>query len=185
MAGGPGRLRRGPQPELLEDRQLWHAAALLDKIDVQYIASPVDADAAFRTGEIDHRLPTNYEAWKELVNSVDPVVTQVTTPPPSAHPFIAMNLTKPPFDDVRVRRALALSVDRPALIDSLAGGMAGFGYGMDQTYFGSEWPFGPEELGDYHHYDPEQAKQLLADAGYEGGIPDTGSVHLLYLGPLV
>ncbi|MDZ7728098.1 MAG: ABC transporter substrate-binding protein [Dehalococcoidia bacterium] len=109
-----------------------------DKIDVQYIASPVDADAAFRTGEIDHRLPTNYEAWKELVNSVDPVVTQVTTPPPSAHPFIAMNLTKPPFDDVRVRRALALSVDRPALIDSLAGGMAGFGYGMDQTYFGSD-----------------------------------------------
>lgn len=151
-----------------------------DKIDVVYIPSPVDADAAFRTGQIDHRVPTNYDAWKNLVESNPDVVTQVTTPPPSAHPFISMNLTKKPFDDVRVRRALALAVDRDALIEQLAGGMAGYGYGMDQTYFGSEWPFPPEELGDWHHYDPEQAKALLAEAGYEDGIPETLEVFTSY-----
>lgn len=140
-----------------------------DKVVYDWIPSPVDGDAAFRTGQLDHRYPANYDAWKDLVSSNPEVVTQVTTPPPSAQPFIVMNLTKEPFNDVRVRRALSLAIDRDAMIDALAGGMAGYGYGMDQTYFGSEWPLEQEELGNWHHFDLEQAKQLLAEAGYPNG----------------
>ena len=144
----------------------------LDRIEGQYIPSPVDADAAFRNGAIDHRWPQTYDSWRELVTSNPNVVTQVTTPPPSAQPFFVMNLDEEPLNDVRVRRAMSLAIDRQAIIDSLAGGMADFGYGMDFTYFGREWPFEPDELGDYHHYDPERARELLAEAGYENGIPE-------------
>ena len=142
----------------------------LDRIEVEYIPAPVDADAAFRQGQIDHRVPTNYDSWRDIVQSNPNVVTQVTTPPPSAHPFIVMNLDNPPFDDVRVRRAMALSVDRDSIIDSLAGGMAAYSYGQDFTYFGREWPWEPEELGDWHNYNPELAKELMAEAGYPDGI---------------
>ncbi len=151
-----------------------------DSVEYRYIPSPVDADAAFRTGEIDHRIPTNYDAWKQLVESNPNVVTQVTTPPPSAHPFILMNLNQEPFNDVRVRRALALAVDRDAIIDALAGGMAEYSYGLDHTYFGFEWAFPQDWLGDWHRYDPDLARQLLADAGYPDGIPRTLEVFTSY-----
>ncbi len=72
-----------------------------------------------------------------------------------------MRLDKDPFKDPRVRRALSLLIDRDGIIQSLAGGMAGYGYGQDWTYLGSEYPFEPSKLGAWSKYDPKQAKQLL------------------------
>jgi ABC-type transport system substrate-binding protein len=45
--------------------------------------------------------------------------------------------------------------------------MAGYGYGQDWTYFGSEWPFEPSALGKWSSYDPGEAKSLLSAAGAE------------------
>ncbi|MDZ7728106.1 MAG: ABC transporter substrate-binding protein [Dehalococcoidia bacterium] len=147
-----------------------------DRVEYDWIASPVDADAAFRTGELDHRYPPNFSAWQDLIGSNQDVVTQVTIPAPSAQPYIIMDLNKEPFNDVRVRRAMSMAIDRQAMIDTLASGMAGFGMPLDQTVLGHEWPLGPEELGDWYGFDLEQAKQLMADAGYEDGISDTLTV---------
>ncbi|MDZ7728101.1 MAG: hypothetical protein U5Q44_07840 [Dehalococcoidia bacterium] len=40
-----------------------------DRIVYDWIASPVDADAAFRTGQLDHRWPANFNAWQDIVQS--------------------------------------------------------------------------------------------------------------------
>lgn len=143
----------------------------LDGVEIRRFGTPAGSVAAFRTGEIQHLWPQDFDTWRQVIETNPDSVTQVTTPPPSFQPYIVLNLTNPPLDDVRVRRALSLAIDRDALISAVAQGMAGYGYGQDHTYFGSEWPFGPEELGDWHRYDPDKAKRLLAEAGYADGLP--------------
>lgn len=137
----------------------------LDRIEATYYPSVAQSIAAFRANEFDHVYPQNFETWLDVMKTNPESVTQVTTPPPSFQPYIAMRLDKDPFKDERVRRALSLLIDRDGIITSLAGGMAGYGYGQDWTYLGSEYPFEPSKLGSWVKYDPKQAKQLLDAAG--------------------
>ncbi|MBC7224407.1 MAG: LysM peptidoglycan-binding domain-containing protein [Anaerolineae bacterium] len=79
--------------------------------------------------------------------------------------FMEMNVTKPPFDDVRVRKAMNYAVDVETIINKLYGGRATvlpgplspFNNFVDKTL----QPYG---------YDPEKAKALLAEAGYADGF---------------
>ena len=77
--------------------------------------------------------------------------------------FYSMNVTRRPFDDVRVRRALNLAVDRDAIArDLLKGTRAPWGRLTPQGYPG--YP-APPPLG----HDPARAREVLAQAGYPGG----------------
>ena len=77
---------------------------------------------------------------------------------------IVMDVRDPPFDDVRVRQALKLVVDRQEIIDVVLQG-----YGV-MAYDNPVWP------GDGYHlildppHDVERAKELLAEAGYPDGL---------------
>jgi peptide/nickel transport system substrate-binding protein len=78
---------------------------------------------------------------------------------------VSINLNKPPIDDPRVVEALRYAWDRQEFVDKLT-----FGHGV-----ATNQPFPPDniaydpELADIWPYDPEQAKRLLADAGYAEG----------------
>lgn len=138
----------------------------LDRIETTYFPSPAQQIAAFRANELDHVWPQNFQDWVNVVKTNPDSVTQVTTPPPSFQPFIAMRVDKEPLKDVRVRRALSLLIDRDAIIKSLASGMAGYGYGQDWTYFDQEWPWEAKQLGPWNSAaDARQARQLLDAAG--------------------
>jgi peptide/nickel transport system substrate-binding protein len=56
------------------------------------------------------------------------------------------------------------------MIDSLYGGMASAAYPMGYTFMGLSDPLAPEDLDEWHQYNPDRAKQLLADAGYANGF---------------
>lgn len=77
---------------------------------------------------------------------------------------VVFNTTIEPLNDVNVRRAISLAVDKPALVNSFLQGQA--------TPAGSAIPRGlighTERTVDT--YDPETAKELLAEAGYPEGI---------------
>lgn len=73
---------------------------------------------------------------------------------------------KPPFNNVKVRQALAHCVDRDSLIKSLLAPLATPAYG----YLMNGYPFAVEDpLKPLTNYDPNKAKSLLAAAGYPGG----------------
>lgn len=66
------------------------------------------------------------------------------------------------FDNVKLRQALALSIDRKLIVDSLLSG-----YGVACT-----WPCRPSDYGyvntNAYPFDPEKAKKLVAESGYKG-----------------
>jgi peptide/nickel transport system substrate-binding protein len=74
---------------------------------------------------------------------------------------------KRPFDDPRVRRAISLAVDRRAIIDRLMPGTA-----LPSTGPLTSIMRGRADLGEIP-YDPEQARRLLAEAGYPKGFKTT------------
>lgn len=77
--------------------------------------------------------------------------------------FLRINVTRKPFDDVRVRKALALAIDKRRIVERITRG------GEQPTSHlvpnGTAHYTSPEGLG----YDPELARKLLAEAGYPGG----------------
>lgn len=77
--------------------------------------------------------------------------------------FFRFNVTRKPFDDIRVRRALALSVDKKRIVENItkAGEQPAYHFVPPGTA-NYESPTGPA-------YDPDKARQLLADAGFPGG----------------
>lgn len=77
--------------------------------------------------------------------------------------YYLINTEKAPFNDLRVRKALAMSVDRDLLTETVMRGTVSPAYALTP----------PGTLG-YHppktfDYDPEQARQLLAEAGFPNG----------------
>ena len=86
--------------------------------------------------------------------------------------FYRFNVTKAPFDDARVRRALSLCIDREQITrDLLRAGQ------VPATWFTPAMPgyAPPQGLA----FDRERARRLLAEAGYPGG-KDFPTVELLY-----
>ncbi|MEJ0061572.1 MAG: ABC transporter substrate-binding protein [Terricaulis sp.] len=80
--------------------------------------------------------------------------------------ILAINNARPPFNDVRVRRALAHAVDRRAIIDG-----AMFGYGAPiGSHFAPHHP-AYVDLTSRYPYDPDRARALLAEAGVTGLRP--------------
>ncbi len=72
----------------------------------------------------------------------------------------------PPLDDVRIRQALNYAVDKQAIIDSIFDGQAG---AVAPGGFGA-LAFGYHDDIEGYPYDPERARELLAEAGYPNGL---------------
>jgi len=133
----------------------------LDQVVIEPIPDDTVRETALLGGEVDWVLaiaPQNFEALQENPDVV------VDTAPQLSYDYIGMNLTREPFDDVRVRQAIALAIDRETLCEAGYFGLCEPVQGPVGT--GSPWHF------DYQPYerDVEQAKQLLADAGYPDGF---------------
>jgi ABC-type transport system substrate-binding protein len=78
--------------------------------------------------------------------------------------YVTFDKSRPPFDDVRVRQAFVLAADRRKLVDVVQMGL------WSPATGGFVPPAIPgHSAGIGLPYDPERARQLLADAGYPGG----------------
>src|SRR5215470_5917992 len=83
---------------------------------------------------------------------------------------LTMRTDQPPFNDVRVRRAISHALDRQGITDAVyLRGEATPAIGRGLT----EWSLPVDQLGagaEYYQYDPKEAKRLLAEAGYPKGF---------------
>jgi peptide/nickel transport system substrate-binding protein len=95
-------------------------------------------------------------------------LTRVLSTPATRTVTFWVNTTQPPASDKRVRHALHYALDVNAVIKNLYAGQGKpFSGGLADTDFGYNPALKP------YPYDPARARQLLADAGYAGGIDVT------------
>jgi oligopeptide transport system substrate-binding protein len=148
------RLRKNPR--------YWDAVHTRNEIvDILPVESATIALNLYETGQADI-------IWDKNLIPTDLMDLLLKRPDCHTFPYLGtyffrMNVTRKPLDDVRVRKALALAVDKRRLVEKLC--RAG------ETPAGHFTPRGtanydpPEGLG----FDPDQARRLLAEAGYAGG----------------
>lgn len=149
---------------------------LNEKVVYHLIKDEVSAVAALRTGEVDIMEGIRWQFIDQLKQSVPELEIRSAVSPEGT--YIALRTDQPPFDDVRVRRAMNLAVNQEQILSSL---LNGEGRLLNYPY-SSRWDlYTPiEELSPkgqaLFEYKPEKAKELLAEAGYGDGLEFTVTV---------
>ncbi|HXT10566.1 MAG TPA: peptide ABC transporter substrate-binding protein [Candidatus Angelobacter sp.] len=157
-----GFWRLNDKVRLIKNPRYWDAAnTQSDIIDLLPIGSASSALNLYIRGQAD-------VVWdKELVPTE---LLDVLLKRPDFHTFsylgsyfIRVNVTRKPFNDPRVRQALALAIDKQRIVERITRG--GEQPASHLVPNGTANYVSPEGLG----YDPERARQLLAEAGFPGG----------------
>lgn len=157
---GPFKLRSWePYNQIVVERDpmYWDAANVqLDEIHFYPMIDLPTIMNLYKVGEIDaalnHAVPTT---WLDLVRPRKDYMDG----PEAAITYILINVTKPPMNDVRVRKAFSMAIDRDTWAASRK-------VVKPLTAFSPEGIFKgyPQPKGD--GFDPERARQLLGEAGY-------------------
>ena len=143
----------------------------VDKIVYRTIKDEATMQTALRTGKIDILESIRWSAVEELKKSAPALKWKrwVNT----GGVFVAMRVDTKPFDDIRVRRALNMAVNKQEIVKSYYGGNAElFAYPMHPDYVGYYEPLDkmPVAAQELFTYNPDKAKALLAEAGYPKGF---------------
>lgn len=184
VSNGPFKLaeyKMGDRVVLEKNPEYWAADKVkIDRIEAVMIVEDSTALTAYEAGELDvlHNVP-NQEIPRLIANDPSFYIR-----PKVGTYFYNFNVTKKPFDDVRVRRALSLAIDRTAIVEKVtkAGEIPATGFVPPRLKDDKDRDF-RETSGDFG-IDPkaakvEEAKALLAEAGYPDG-KDFPSFELLY-----
>jgi len=150
---------KGSSITLVKNDQFRDAAKVaMKKVTFRFINDPAAQVAALLAGDIDG-MPRygSLESLKQFQN--DPRFS-VVAGGTEGKTIMTINNKKKPFDDVRVRRALAAAIDRKALID---GAQEGHGTPIGSHMVPSD--AGYVDLTGMNPYNPEKAKALLKEAG--------------------
>ena len=149
----------------------WNKDAVANVDEIQYLVIPDQAAmaAAFRTKQIDIlTVPLGAALTQDLRKQVGKDATEQRALGNS--PWIAMNTTKPPFSDVRVRQAVALLYNRAAEVASVHLGDADPQGTALLPYPDALKPKDLPDMVKFMKNDVAEAKKLLAAAGFANGF---------------
>lgn len=157
--------KSGESIRLVRNEDYWGDKTLLDSVLFKVVTEDLTRVAELETGDshiADPLSPSDFDQIDQTEGS------NVQTQSSVSLSYIGFNMEKEPFDDVRVRQAISMAVDKEQIIDGI---YEGFGvpaigpippdvFGFDDSISGLD-------------YDIEKAKELLADAGYPDGFETT------------
>jgi peptide/nickel transport system substrate-binding protein len=132
--------------------------ARMKKVTFRFVSDPAAQVAALLAGDID-TFP-RFEAPQSLKQFQQDARFSVVIGGTEGKTIVSINNRKKPFDDVRVRRAIAAAIDRKAVID---GAQEGYGAPIGSHMVPSD--AGYIDLTGVNPYNPEKARALLKEAG--------------------
>ncbi|MBN8702838.1 MAG: ABC transporter substrate-binding protein [Bacteroidetes bacterium] len=145
----------------------------LDKICFTFLPNKKDELEAFKKGEIDAIIGLPSEDVNTIVQKQikkfqgDSAIYTLERIPEMITHFFEFNVTRPPFDNVKVRQAFNYAINRDRIVEVVLN---------NEAYGPAESGVVPPSFRDYdiskikgYTYDPEKARKLLAEAGYPGG----------------
>jgi len=142
--------------------EYWGEKAKIEKVILKVIPDNSARYLALKSGEIMGMEGANPDDVKAAKNDTN---LQVILRPAMNVGTVIFNVTAKPFDDVRVRKAIAMAINKKAIVEAFYGET---GLVANQFLPPSMWGYN-DSLEDYP-YDPEGAKALLAEAGYPDGF---------------
>ncbi len=152
------------QAVLVRNENYWGEKPALEKLVIEVILDAQTRMAALLSGEVDviggeylggislESLPVLERNEAVQILSGDGVTSF----------YISTQYETPPFDDARVRRALNMAIDRAGISEALFGGRADPAQGLMPPNI----PYVTFTGAEMYEYDPEQAAELLAEAGW-------------------
>jgi len=157
----------------------------------KFIMKPGDGISdfpAYQAGELDGLFadidvtPVSPEVYRMVKE--DPILRhEMYAYPYFATRYIVLDPNVEPWDDLKVRQAVAHAIDREALVNVIYDGLGDPSYGMLPIGFPG---YVSGALDKYQEYNVEKAQSLLAEAGYPGGagFPEVELVYKTYEGAL-
>ncbi|MCL4105170.1 UNVERIFIED_CONTAM: hypothetical protein GTU68_018877 [Idotea baltica] len=157
---------QGDKIDIERNPDYWGTPAILEKATFKFISDPTAAFAAMMAEDVD--VFQGFPAPENLPQFEADPRFQVLIGSTEGETILSTNNKMPPFDNPKVREALAHAIDRQAIIDG-----AMFGYGTPiGTHFAPHNPAYVDLKGN-SSFDPEKAKSLLAEAGFPDGFTTT------------
>lgn len=169
-------LERGRELVLVRNDDYYRGAPKLDRLILRPVPEVTARMAALRSGEVQWiEVPSPDEVPALEAEGFD----VLTNPYSHVWPWV-LDTTVPPLDDVRVRQAMNYAIDRETMADALLQGTGAPAF----NYIPASDPGYSEDL-DGFEYDPDRARELLAEAGYADGFsvsvsfPTSGSGNMV------
>jgi len=155
---------KGDHITLVANPNYWNGTPNFSEIVFKIVPDASTREAMLLSGQLDLIIQPPASDVASLSSRSDVKVQYVVS---TREMYIGINTQYGPLSDVRVRQALNYAVDKEALIKSVL-----FGLGSPEDSILPSFSLGHISLGPYP-YDPQKAKQLLAQAGYPNGFPVT------------
>ncbi len=158
---------KGSEITLVKNPDYWGTPAKLDKVTFRIIPDPATAVPALLSGDVQGfaNMPVG-DALSQIQG--DPRF-EVVIGATQGETILSTNNGKAPFDNLKVRQAIAHALNRDAIIAGAADGGAAIPIG---SHFSPTDPAYIDLTGTYP-YDIAKAKELLAEAGYPNGFSAT------------
>jgi len=173
LPGNSATLVKNPDYWGHDERHPQNKLPYIDKLKFLIIPNESDAIEAMGAGKIDCMNQISYKGAQAL-QKTNPEIIQIATPGAPAITLQPRN-DRPPYNDLRVRKAIQMAIDLPAIAKTYyEGSVEPYPSTLTATKYMKGWGFPyeewPQELKDEYAYNPAAAKQLLADAGYPHGF---------------
>lgn len=146
-----------------KNESYWGGAPKSDSLMARIIREPSTAVAEFEVGNVDLLVVPENETrqWEQT----DEKRAMLHSAPGLRMVYVAINVTRGPLRDARVRRALNHAVDARTILNQLAGGRGSVSRGVIPPALA-----GSDTTRAAFAHDPALAKRLLAEAGFSRGI---------------
>jgi peptide/nickel transport system substrate-binding protein len=146
----------------------WGEPANITKVECLYIADTTARTLALISGEIDMMEGVRQPGWVPQIQGQKADLHFDLTNPGSFNTLF-FNLSKDPLQNIQVRKAIAMGINKQEIVDALQP-MARMVYTLNPPTYPTGFKLEelPEDLR-YEH-NPDEAKKLLADAGFPNGL---------------